>query len=145
MKKRIIYTLLFLMAAGWLVKDDLPFLRMTLDQKNTQLVQGQVTRKFSKGAGLSRGGIKRDYFIEVQGLRRECSGTSIISQEDYTAINENDQIPLRRLNDLCLATNDIHSYTAPALQFIPVGMVLLLALFSIIPLIRDLIRHRPPP
>jgi hypothetical protein len=30
MKKRIIYTLLFLMAAGWLVKDDLPFLRMTL-------------------------------------------------------------------------------------------------------------------
>ncbi|MFH2124328.1 MAG: hypothetical protein ABIJ50_12700 [Pseudomonadota bacterium] len=145
MKKRIIYTLLFLMAAGWLVKDDLPFLRMTLDPKNTQLVQGQVTRKFSKGVGLSRGGIKRHYFIEFQDLRRECSGVSRISQEDYSAINENDQIPLRRLNHLCLATIDIHSYTAPALQFIPAGMVLLIALFSIIPLIRDLMRNRTTP
>jgi hypothetical protein len=147
MKKRIIYTLLFLMAAGWLVKDDLPFLRMTLDPKNTQLVQGQVTRKFSKAVSSRCRMVKRDYFIEVQDLRRECSGTSIISQEDYTAINENDQIPLRRLNDLCLATNDLHSHpsTAPALQFIPVGMVLLLALLYVIPLIRDLVRNRSPP
>ncbi len=143
MKKRIIYTLLFLMTAGWLIADDLPFLHMALDRKNTQHIQGLVTRKFSQGASLSRGGIRHEYFIEVHDLLHECSGTSRISEMDYKTINENDHIPLLRLNHLCLATIDIHSYTPPAMQFIPAGMVFLIALYHIALLIRDLLYRRP--
>lgn len=143
MKKIIVYTLLFLMATGWLIADDLPFLRMTLHRKNTQLVQGLVTRKFSRGAGMSRGGFKRNYFVEVRDMPHECSGTSRISKEDYFSIDENDPITLMRLDSLCLAAIDIHTRTPPALQFLPAGMALLIALYHLTVLIRDLLRLQP--
>ncbi len=127
MKKRIVYTLFFLMATGWLIADDLPFLRMTLHRKNTQLVQGLVSQKFSRGAGMSRSGFKCNYFIEVRDMPRECSGTSRISKEDYFSIDENDPITLMRLDSLCLAAIDIHTHIPPALQFLPAGMALLFA------------------
>ncbi len=142
MQKRIFYTLLFLAVAGWLIKDDLPFLRLALNWKNTQLVQGQVTRKFSRPQFAIRGVGKTHYFNEVQDLTHSCFGVSRISVTDFNALDVSDEIPLRRLGRLCLAANDIHMFTPPVLQFIPAGITLLFALFHLVLLIRDLLRSR---
>jgi hypothetical protein len=142
MNKRIFYPLLFVAVAGWLVKDDLSFFRLALGWKNTQLVQGQVTRKFSRPQFLIRGIAKTHYFVEVTDLLHTCSGTSRISEATYNDLNSNDALPLRRLNQLCLATVDIHMYTPPVLQFIPAGITLLFACLQLALLVRDLLRER---
>lgn len=144
MQKRIVYTLLFLVVAGWLVKDDISFLRMALDWKDTRIVQGQVTRKFSRPQFMIRGIGKTYYFIEVQDQTQSCSGISRISKTDADALSVGDIIPLRRLDRLCLSAKDIHMFTPPLLQFIPTVVTLLFALYHLALLIRDLLRKQHP-
>ena len=117
MKKNILYPVILAVFSVWLIKDDIPYLRMFLHKNNIVQIQGIVTAKYTKAPGSVRGGNHGlHYFIDMQDAEGKCSGTSRITKDKYDSLKPRDEIPVLVYNEDCIAAFDIRMYAPPKLR-----------------------------
>ncbi len=133
--KSIIISLVLVFVSLWWVKDDTPFLWLSMHKSSTEKADGIVKNKFTKAPQQVKPSVgTRDlsYYIKVSNSQLSCLGTSRITRDEYNSLSINDSIPILVYKNYCIASKDMRLYAPPWLHVGGAGALFLISLFYLI-------------